>query len=263
MWRFLSAAGARPAVASEPVDEGLSGIFMRHARRKPSAEERDPRLIEAGYLQAISTGQQFAKEKNFFRDRPIIFSPYRRTIQSGVLMLAQQDFDPTNPPEVLLDPRFSEWYEGAKSKGLELDEWQAWLQNPEWIEDALDHAVKNNLISEAEKDLVKARALAILGNLNKDRMENKEWWPAAEDDNGAESIEDVRARVYDGLQEHCESADKTPFIVSHSFVIGHLEPEDRGTVPEAEARWIIGITPGYERGEVKRIWGPDPKLDLG
>lgn len=259
MRRFFYDIGAAfstaPALAPDPA-EGLSGIFMRHAQKQRGI---DPGLTNKGFLQAISSGRNMAKAANnpVNPATPIVFSPYKRTIQTGILALAMQDFDPDHPPEIHLDPRLSEFYKDPSCRGTMRSELLEWIADPAWLDYALEHAVTKNKLTKKEAQALKDKALALIENMVTDRLKEENWWPVGIN-GGRETEYDVRNRALCALNEHTGDDGQPPFFMTHSTLMmcvsNHIVPD------EAKAFYLSGlrITSAYsaKSGE----WGPDPSL---
>ncbi|MGB0719396.1 MAG: histidine phosphatase family protein [Bdellovibrionales bacterium] len=179
--------------------------FIRHGEKDPNTKI-DPPLTLRGCLQAMRTGQFLAAptRDKMLRGAEIIVSPYKRTLQTAVLALAQKDWG-DNVPQIILDPLISETISNPNCVGSKKDELVQWLKEDGFGQDglkaslykAVNDAIAANVISFEESQKILTRIDVLLANMDSSEIENclkQDWWPKGTLEGGYESEADAQNR---------------------------------------------------------------------
>lgn len=219
----------------------MSIVFVRHGEKENGP---DPVLTGAGFLQAIKSGQNglnMIKPDDLTEfDCPV--SPYKRTLETAILAMAQIEFDPQNPLILKLEPRISETNENSQCWGSDKDDLLAWMDEEfeARMLGAIDFAVEAGEIKQQDAERVKQRVLSLIARLDKKdflKIDRQDWWPGGKD--SVETPSDAFMRVSD---LRCET--NKPFIAfTHSTTISAVINGLKGSFTQSAANLNRGLAP--------------------
>lgn len=149
-------------------------LFIRHGAKQSGS---DPMLSFPGWKQAMYTGRYIASAYNedFWKSAKLVASPYKRTIQTAVMALAQLEFEDGEVPKIILDPRIGETIKSESCYGSTKSEIIEWLKDgvlDEELHRMLVMQVFRGKMTDEQMHKILVRAQKIINNMNTEKLEN-------------------------------------------------------------------------------------------
>ncbi len=224
-------------------------LFIRHGNKEPNnpgqGPKIDPELTQKGGLQAIATGRHAAQNYGNldWENAHIIVSPYKRTIQTAILALAQKDWSVNGAPTLILDPLIGETITDENCVGSKRDVLLEWLI-PEKLYENLSNYVERMEYSDEERGRILKNVESLIASLDISAIEgplNQEWWPKNKD-GSYESAADAEARMDKTNEKYCLGPR---ILFTHSTfiadVMNKIRPSAAFSAQETEPEIAAGL----------------------
>ena len=200
-----------------------STVMVRHGNKEPLKGKIDPDLTQLGKLQSIKTGLQNLQsyKPEFWQNHVAVVSPFKRTVQTALLSLAQVDWNEGQVPQIILDPNAAETIADNTCICSTRDELLQWYDHGlmHSLHEGVEEAVLEGLIKPENADQVYDRLNKLVDAMDISAIQNspvQEVWPTNGSlIDGYETPQDAQMRLDELKSQH---GDKLILFTHSTFI---------------------------------------------